>query len=93
MMESMYGKEFGQLENTAGKMPSTIVEVPDETDNREAGFSSISNVRSNDKPPKRPNLMDKLANEWETGAKKQPSAELFSAQNKFSLATNDQWGF
>ena len=47
MLESMYGREFGQTGALPAKVPATIQEVPDETDNREGTFSSISNVRNN----------------------------------------------
>ena len=71
MLESMYGKEFGQTGGLPPKVPATIQEVPDETDNREGAFSSISNVRNNqaktqmqgNEQQSRHNLMNHLGKE------------------------------
>ena len=71
MLESMYGREFGQTGALPAKVPATIQEVPDETDNREGAFSSISNVRNNqaktqmqgNEQQSRHNLMNQLGKE------------------------------
>jgi len=62
MMESMYGKDtFSKPNSNLAKIPETVDEIPNESKNRDGGFSSISNVRTkNPNLPPRPNLMNKL---------------------------------
>ena len=71
----MYGREFGKTGALPAKVPSTVQEVPDETDNREGAFSSISNVRNQAKThmqsnehQSRHNLMNQLGKEGTTSS-------------------------